>query len=176
MPQSVTVTWTPPSPNWIALNTDASTIQPAGLSFTMGAFRDSLGNWKLGFHQAIGIMSPLNAELHNILIGIHIAQNHGFEKLIIQTDNFQAATLLSSTQTNTNTLPLILAIMAMRVRFQATEVLWTPHECNMVVDGMSCLSSSLNYDLIIFDSPPDRIQRLVHHDIAGPPYQRSVPT
>ncbi|KAK8701491.1 hypothetical protein V6N13_019878 [Hibiscus sabdariffa] len=72
-PQLVTVAWTPPSPNWIALNTDASTIQPAGLSFVGGAFRDSLGNWKLGFHQAIGIMSPLHAELRNILIGLHIA-------------------------------------------------------------------------------------------------------
>ncbi|KAK8518114.1 hypothetical protein V6N13_027599 [Hibiscus sabdariffa] len=121
-------------------------------------------------------MSPLHAELRNILIGLHIAQNHRFEKLIIQTDNFQATTLLSSMQMNTDMLPLIHAIMAMRVHFQATEVLWTPRECNMVTDGMSHLSSSLNYDLIIFESPPDHIQRLVHRDIAGPPYQHSVPT
>ncbi|KAK8597041.1 hypothetical protein V6N13_001667 [Hibiscus sabdariffa] len=121
-------------------------------------------------------MSPLHAELRNILIELYIAQNHGFEKFIIQNDNFQAATLLSSTQTNTNTLPLIYAIMATSVRFQATKVLWTPHECNMVADGMSHLSSSLNYDLITFDSPSGHIQRLVHRDIAGPSYQGSFST
>ncbi|KAK8584892.1 hypothetical protein V6N13_138835 [Hibiscus sabdariffa] len=174
-PQPTTVAWTPPPPNWITLNTDASTTQPAELSFSGGVFRDSSGTWKLGFHQAIGIMSPLHAELRNILIGLRIALNHGIENLIIQTDNSQAATLLSSPQKHTNVLPLIHAIMAMRVRFQSTKVLWTPHECNMVADGMWRLYS-LNYDIMIFESPPDHIQQLVHCDIAGPPCRRSAPT
>ncbi|KAL4271913.1 hypothetical protein GQ457_13G011540 [Hibiscus cannabinus] len=166
-PQPTTAAWTPPPPNWITLNTDASIIQPTGLSFSGGVFRDSSGTWKLRFLQAIGIMSPLHVELRNILIGLRISLNHGFENLIIQTDNSQAATLLSSPQKHTNTLPLIHAIMAMRTRFQSTEVLWTPRECNMVVDGMSRLYS-LNYDLPIFELPPDHIQRLIHRDIADP--------
>ncbi|KAK9026260.1 hypothetical protein V6N11_039104 [Hibiscus sabdariffa] len=117
------------------LNTDASVIQPNRLGFAEGAFRDSSCNWKLGYNQTIDITSPLHSKLCSILVGLHVALNFGFEKLIIQTDSTQVVTLHSSPQMTINALPLAHAIMAMPDRFLATKVIWIPHECNTIADS-----------------------------------------
>ena len=72
------------------MNTDGSCIPDALKSGVRGLFRDYNGHWILGFAKGGGLYSPLEAELQGILTGLHLAQESGFNKLIVESDSVVA--------------------------------------------------------------------------------------
>ena len=52
-----------------------------------GLFRDEYGNWVLGFSLNIGTTTSIVAELWAIRFGVQLAQNKGFNHLIVETDS-----------------------------------------------------------------------------------------
>ena len=52
-----------------------------------GPFRDEYDNWVLGFSLNIGTTTSIVAELWAIRFGLQLAQNKGFNHLIVETDS-----------------------------------------------------------------------------------------
>ncbi|XP_075104148.1 uncharacterized protein LOC142178469 [Nicotiana tabacum] len=80
------IKWDKPPKDMIKLNCDgifSSNNSAAGLG---GAFRNSNGDWIMGFHNAIQAFSPTHAELMALLEGLKIAKEMNFINLEIETD------------------------------------------------------------------------------------------
>ncbi|GLU17060.1 hypothetical protein SLE2022_334570 [Rubroshorea leprosula] len=94
MKQPLPIAWDPPPPEWIKLNTNGSVIGNPGLGGCGGVFRDSQGQWVLGFTRNIGFTTALATELWAIRDGLQLAFNLHFNHIIIETDYYVAFQLI----------------------------------------------------------------------------------
>ncbi|KAK8524790.1 hypothetical protein V6N12_029645 [Hibiscus sabdariffa] len=90
------VHWQRPEEGWICLNTDGVVSTLNGFGSIGGVFRAHDGGWILGFNKSIGITQPLQSELWAILTGLQLAQDNGYERLLIQSDNLEVITRLNA--------------------------------------------------------------------------------
>ncbi|KAK8503516.1 hypothetical protein V6N12_066203 [Hibiscus sabdariffa] len=86
-----------------------------------GIFRSNDGSWILGFNKTIGILCPLQTELWEILLGLQLAWENGFERLLIQSDNREAIKRVSASTTSSDPCSLVRSIAALRYRGWTTE-------------------------------------------------------
>ncbi|KAK8997709.1 hypothetical protein V6N11_012254 [Hibiscus sabdariffa] len=89
------VQWETPPQHWICLNTDGAVSQVSGNGSIGGILRNSAGDYIFGYTRKIRIVDVLQAELWSILIGLRLASNLGYGHVIVQSDNYDAITLLS---------------------------------------------------------------------------------
>ncbi|KAK8593003.1 hypothetical protein V6N12_045094 [Hibiscus sabdariffa] len=136
------------------------------------SFHSSSSEWVIGYHKFIGLVSPLQAELWSILIGLHVAWSQGIERLQVQTDCDQATRLLCTSSLEAARLPLVRAINSLHNWGWLTELQWIPCEGNIVADAMSKLSIPQQFQLSFFDYVLTSIRPFLDHDIDGPPYRR----
>ncbi|CAN1130057.1 Putative ribonuclease H protein At1g65750, partial [Linum perenne] len=81
------VSWTPGPTDWLVINTDGSVKQPLSEAAAGGLVRNSSGHCLLAFTANLGSCSITRAELWGILIGLRLAWNAGYKKIIVQTDS-----------------------------------------------------------------------------------------
>ncbi|KAK8563503.1 hypothetical protein V6N12_035649 [Hibiscus sabdariffa] len=74
---------------WLGLLISQSSFGSVG-----GVVCGSSGEWVICYHKFIGLVSPLQAELWSILIGLQVAWSQDIERLRVQTDCGQATRLL----------------------------------------------------------------------------------
>ncbi|KAE8664737.1 hypothetical protein F3Y22_tig00112738pilonHSYRG00210 [Hibiscus syriacus] len=115
-----------PPDRWICLNTDATIDTYTSLGSISGVFCSSAGDWITGFHESIGITTPLQAELWAIYIGLQLAWIHSFDLLQIQSDSLQAIKLLNEANLNRDLFPLVRVISSLWCRSWYTEFFWVP--------------------------------------------------
>ncbi|CAN1130050.1 Putative ribonuclease H protein At1g65750, partial [Linum perenne] len=89
------VSWTPGPTDWLVINTDGSVKQPLSEAAAGGLVRNSSGHCLLAFTANLGSCSITRAELWGILIGLRLAWNAGYKKIIVQTDSQVAVQLLT---------------------------------------------------------------------------------
>ncbi|XP_019235374.1 PREDICTED: uncharacterized protein LOC109215717 [Nicotiana attenuata] len=92
--------WYKPPKNAIKLNCDgalSSTNNAAGIG---GLFRNSNGDWILGYQKATHAASPIHAELLALLEGLNIAVDFKDTNMEIETDSTDAIKLLHEDCTN----------------------------------------------------------------------------
>ncbi|MBA0610458.1 hypothetical protein Godav_011306, partial [Gossypium davidsonii] len=71
--------------------TDGAVKAESSLATAGGVMRDRRGKWILGFNRYLGICSVLEAELWAIFNGLAPLLNLGHDKVLINTDNMEAA-------------------------------------------------------------------------------------
>ncbi|CAN1121084.1 Putative ribonuclease H protein At1g65750 [Linum perenne] len=90
----VDVTWMPPPPEWLTLNSDGSVIPETERAAAGGLFRDADGRCLAAFSMNLGICSITRAELRGAMTGLQIAWDRGFRRIIVQLDSRVAVQLL----------------------------------------------------------------------------------
>uniref|UniRef100_A0A2C9V8R2 RNase H type-1 domain-containing protein n=1 Tax=Manihot esculenta TaxID=3983 RepID=A0A2C9V8R2_MANES len=73
------ISWSPPTMGWIAINTDGAVKGCPGPAGCAGVFRDSNGDWILGYQSALGTCTAIEAELWGILLGFRTAWDRGWK-------------------------------------------------------------------------------------------------
>ncbi|KAK9007263.1 hypothetical protein V6N11_051092 [Hibiscus sabdariffa] len=123
------------------------------------------GSWILGFNKTIGILCPLQAELWGILLGLQLAWDNGFERLLIQSDNREAIRRVSASTASSVPCSLVRSIAALRYRGWATETQWIPREGNKPVDMMAKLDNLPCFNATVFSQPPKHLLPFLDFDI-----------
>ncbi|KAK8593330.1 hypothetical protein V6N12_045413 [Hibiscus sabdariffa] len=77
-----------------------------------GVIHGPTGEWIIGYTKQIGHVSPLQAELWSILVGLEVAWSMGVEQLQVQTDCKQASTLVLS-DSQSSSIPIVRAIRSL---------------------------------------------------------------
>ncbi|CAI0558302.1 unnamed protein product [Linum tenue] len=92
----VEISWKPPPPEWVTLNTDGSVIQESGRASAGGLIRDHRGCCLAAFAMNLGVCSITRAELRGAMEGLQLAWNSGFRRVRLELDSQCAVLLLSS--------------------------------------------------------------------------------
>ncbi|OIT29733.1 putative ribonuclease h protein [Nicotiana attenuata] len=95
-PLQVATKWEPPTIHQLKLNIDGPFKSRFALGGMGGVFRDSTGNWILGFSKTITGPSPLYIELEALCQGLELAVTYQFRNLQIETDSASVPSLIES--------------------------------------------------------------------------------
>ncbi|KAL4285040.1 hypothetical protein GQ457_16G029350 [Hibiscus cannabinus] len=166
------VQWVAPAHDWVCLNTDASVSLPDHLGSLGGVLRGSSGDWLRGYRQSVGVVSPLNAELWSILVGLQLAFSMGFSRVQVQSDSSVAIRLILDPMTANSFSSLVRRISSLQNLPWSLRFLWVPREMNMVADGLSKLPSLNDFHFQFFNDIHESIRPLLARDREGPPYRR----
>lgn len=101
--------WTPPSGDWIKLNTNGASMGDTVLAGCGGVLRDSSRCWLNGFATHVGLANALEAEAWGLYYGLNLAWNHGYIKLIVELDSKTLIATLHQDISPTNPLFPIIA-------------------------------------------------------------------
>ncbi|KAK9005510.1 hypothetical protein V6N11_042939 [Hibiscus sabdariffa] len=133
---------------------------------------DDFVQWVAPAHDwSVGVVSPLNAELWSILVGLQLAFSMGFSRVQVQSDSSVAIRLILDPMAANSFSSLVRRISSLQNLPWSLRFLWVPREMNMVVDGLSKLPSLNDFHLQIFDNIPESIRPLLVRDREGPPYR-----
>ncbi|GLT26032.1 hypothetical protein SLA2020_011230 [Shorea laevis] len=167
------ISWDPPPPNWLKLNTDGSAASNPKNAGCGGLFRDSQGHWVVGFIRNIGHTIAIAVELYAIRDGLNIAVNHHFPSVIVET-NCQVAYLLLTSAPNVfhpySTLIMdCKALLNMIPQVQVKNIL---REANMVADALAKKGVSTPHGFNILYICPPEVDLLCTVDYVGVSYPR----
>ncbi|KAK8558842.1 hypothetical protein V6N12_042135 [Hibiscus sabdariffa] len=172
-PLSADFSWQPPQQGWFCLNIDAAVTAITSMGSIRGVTCGSSGEWIVGYTKQIGHVSPLQAKLWSILVGLEVDWSMGVEHLQIQTDCKQASNhVLSGSESSSITI--VRAIRFLRNRVWYTDLFWIPREYNMVADTLSNIITPQPYSLLLHESAPTTVHSLLERDAYGPSYRRHV--
>ena len=80
------ISWKPPPPGFLKLNTDGSTLGNPGPANAGGLIRDTNGMWIRGFSRYIGTTNSFAVELWGLRDGLDLARKLDISKLIVEVD------------------------------------------------------------------------------------------
>ncbi|KAK8556676.1 hypothetical protein V6N12_003073 [Hibiscus sabdariffa] len=156
--------WQRPELGWVSLCTDGVISPATGIGSVSGVFRTDDGSWIYGFNKSIGIMQPLQAELWGIFVGLQIAWDIGFERLLIQSDSKEAIKLLNDNDVASNHCALVCSIARLRNLRWETTTQWIPRTGNEPVDMLAKFDNLPYYNTTYFDQPPKLLLPLLDLD------------
>ncbi|KAK5824444.1 hypothetical protein PVK06_019218 [Gossypium arboreum] len=142
---------------WVFLSTDGVVARDSGYAATGGVVRDQDGNWILGYNRFLGLCSPFEAEVWNILDGILILLNKGYRRAIILTDILevtQILTDLSLEDFGTTVLRRTQRIMKTKGTWRIKFILRSQ---NLVGDCVAKLSLNWKSSLQVLNEAPKEI-------------------
>ena len=88
------VSWQPPLPDILKLNTDASLEGGSGYAFGGGLICDTAWTWRYCFVANIGVCSILTAEIWCLFHELQLAKNMGIRKLEVESDSFTGVSMI----------------------------------------------------------------------------------
>lgn len=160
------VSWIPPRPGFVKINTDGARKAANGLASAGGLIRNHRGDWIIGFTTNIGCTSSFMAELWGLREGLIVARNHDFNNIVAETDSEAVAQTLNKEEDHSlNTL--IADCRDLLGHFQNAEVTHVYREGNQCADYLANLAQSAHWGTSLLDSPPDGILNLLHRDSQG---------
>ena len=80
------IRWEKPSPGWVCLNIDGSTLRNLGRAGYGGTIRNDRGEWLGGFSRCIGVTASFIAELCALCVGLNLCHNMHLQAIDIQID------------------------------------------------------------------------------------------
>lgn len=167
--------WSPPPLNWVTLNTDGSV---RGLNFSAssgGILRDSQDKWVFGYGRNIGSCSVLKAELWGIWDGLHLAWQHGFRNVILETNCKVAVETIIKEETMENDYyGLVIGIRNLLNRDWIVRCNHIYRERNRCADQLANDAASLPLGVHFFQEPIHGILNTIIDDLAGVCFPRLV--
>ncbi|XP_075074731.1 uncharacterized protein LOC142162294 [Nicotiana tabacum] len=86
----ISINWIKLPNNYIKLNIDRSFKEATSLCGFCGLFRDSRGQWVIGFQWTLPGISPLQAELMVLKTGLYIANKQVYTNIEVESDSTDA--------------------------------------------------------------------------------------
>ena len=141
-----------------------------------GVFRNTRGDWVLGFCCYLGVCSSFRAELLALLYGLRIAWSQGFRKLIVHIDSKTPMKLLEAEACSMSThVHLILKCRALLANKQwVTKLNHSFRELNRVADCLANIGVTHTVPCELFESPSPSVSKLVMEDIVGLAWPRVI--
>ncbi|CAI0433284.1 unnamed protein product [Linum tenue] len=96
MRTEVEISWKPPPPEWVTLNSDGSVLQDSGHAAAGGLIRDHTGCCVAAFTSNLGICSITRAELRGAVEELQLAWDRGYRRVRVELDSKCAIQLLHS--------------------------------------------------------------------------------
>ncbi|KAA3482563.1 LINE-type retrotransposon LIb DNA [Gossypium australe] len=153
--------------NWVYLSTNGAVSSNTRDAAVGGVARDHKGNWLMGFNRFLGTCSPFEAELWGIMDGILILLNKGYRRIVIVTDNLEAAQNLTTLRPEESGI----AILRRTQRIIQSEGEWkikhVSRNMNMVTDCLAKLSLNWKNSLQVMAEAPKEIADLLQADKAN---------
>ena len=88
------ISWEKPNQGWVKLNVDGASKHNPGRASAGGLIRNEYGQCIVGFSANLRHASNVAAELWAMLIGLQIAWNSGYRKIVIESYSKTAVSLL----------------------------------------------------------------------------------
>ncbi|KAE8688326.1 hypothetical protein F3Y22_tig00110988pilonHSYRG00375 [Hibiscus syriacus] len=114
-------------------------------------------------------VSTIQVELWTILIGLQCAKKEGFEMVQIQSDCAEAVDMVNNPNASRNPLSLVRLIDAIRCSVRATDIVWTPRECNKPANYLARTDTPHSLELICLSLPPAEVISLLEQDCLATP-------
>ena len=167
--ESVYIGWKRPSNGWVKLNCDGACKGKRELAGCGGILRQSDGRWIKGFSRKIGACDALHAEMWGLYLGLDMAWSEGLSHVIIESDSKVLIDMVTNNCKINGTIPsLVRRIQEILQRDWHTQVIHTWREGNRCADWLANFSLSLDsWNLVVLESPPNGLQRLIYDDISG---------
>jgi ribonuclease HI len=167
--ESVYIGWRRPSNGWVKLNCDGACKGKGELAGCGGILRQSDGRWIKGFSRKIGACDALHAEMWGLYLGLDMAWSEGLSHVIIESDSKVLIDMVTNNCKINGTIPsLVRRIQEILQRDWHTQVIHTWREGNRCADWLANFSLSLDsWNLVVLESPPNGLQRLIYDDISG---------
>ncbi|CAI0421511.1 unnamed protein product [Linum tenue] len=83
----VEISWKPPPPEWVTLNSDGSVTTESGHAAVGGLIRDHTGRCLAAFAMNLGMCSITRAELRGVMEGLQLAWDMGFRRVRVELDS-----------------------------------------------------------------------------------------
>lgn len=113
-----------------------------------GVFRDSGGNWLMGFTREIGMCQPNAAELWAIIFGLEIAWNlELLKKIIVESDAALIVDLVTNVDSGNECLMLFRIRNLINLDWQV-DFKYIPREANKIADALAKVGISKS-DLLV---------------------------
>ncbi|KAE8653749.1 hypothetical protein F3Y22_tig00117056pilonHSYRG00114 [Hibiscus syriacus] len=172
-PRPKLIQWRPAPAGWFTLNTDGAVHHTSSLGSAGGIIRNKDGDWIVGFNKAVGISSPLQAELWGILEGLQLAWSQILEHLQCQTDCAEALTLVTSSTAASSPVSIVRFIASLISKQWKVDFILIRREANATADFLA-KSTVVSNDLpCIYIEPPQEIIPHLARDLHGPAFTRS---
>ncbi|KAK8495577.1 hypothetical protein V6N12_002081 [Hibiscus sabdariffa] len=99
-----------------------------------------------------------------ILIGLQIAWENEFVRVLIQSDNKEAIRRLIDANAISDSCSLVRAIVKLRNQEWFTDAQWIPREGNKLADALVKLDNLPNYDTFTFEVLSESLLSLLDFD------------
>ncbi|KAL0005366.1 hypothetical protein SO802_012927 [Lithocarpus litseifolius] len=170
------VRWLRPSPGWVRLNTDGSSLGNPGKAGGGGLIRDENGSWIKGFIRNIGFSSSMEAELWALRDGLSLCLSLNIYAVEVEIDaKVVCGWITNSSSSNLNLSPLIVDCRTLLSRIPQVKLNHCYREANQCADALAKKGSVYQQDFMIFDSPPVDISMLLYYDSISMYFERTSP-
>lgn len=169
------VKWNPSAGPNIMLNTDSSWDPASRLSTLGGVFRNSVGDWILGFTGTCPSCQPLEMETQALLLGLTLALHYGLMHLEINVDSQKLVHLLNSLLYHDS--PLFTDYRYLLHRMGDPSVSHVYREQNKLADALAAAAITTNFadnNTMLFWNPPASLMDILQADKNGELYNRRV--
>ena len=153
--RDLTVRWTPPMQDWVKLNVDGAFSRTHGLGCG-GLLRRSDGSFVEGFMFHPNHGDSLTAELWALVLGLKLAWQRGYHKVIVETDASEVIHLLERKDISQHAdFILIQEAKSYMCRTWDLELVHISRTTNTVADALPkhVIGSVMGYQPILVPSP-----------------------
>nr|XP_009597642.1 uncharacterized protein LOC104093583 [Nicotiana tomentosiformis] len=167
MPQQkipISAKWLKLTCNHIKLNTGSSFNEETSTYGFGGIFRDNNGKWVLGFQGSLPGASLLHVELMALKTGLHLATEHGFTNLEVESDYTDVINCLQNGNTLLNNVIHECKLLMHQARVQTIE--HTFREANKPAHKLAKYALRVNNgrDLETMHYPPPSVTTVLFSD------------
>jgi ribonuclease HI len=171
------ISWTLPNRNWVALNTDGSTIAGSFLSSAGGLLRNDEGRWLCGFTCNVGQCTAFTAELWGVFYGLTLAWDLGISQIRVEIDNNAVLSILKKPNhpipvAHYKNITLIRSIIELIRRRWNVKIEKVYREANACADYLASMGSKLPLGFVKIESPPIELRALLDADLYGVAHSR----
>lgn len=134
--EEIMIVWTPPPRSMVKLNIDGASRGNPGSAGCGCVIRNHQGHWVIDAAQNLGMCTAYQAELWAVLVGIRLAWNSGFRRVILETDSTAVHHILMKVCPDGAKLNVLAAECRLMLDFEwMVEIRRVYREANFVVDG-----------------------------------------
>ena len=170
---STFVSWRPPLPDILKLNTGASLEGGSGHAFGGGLIRDTTGSWRCGFVANIGVCSILTAEIWCLLHGLQLAKNMGIRKLEVESDSFTGVSMIvGNFEVTINCRSIVRKVQSLLHEFDLVVLRHVHREGNFAADFLSHYAFNFYKGVHVLESPSLGFSIWLMYDRLGVCYVR----
>lgn len=162
--------WIAPPMDWFKLNIDAISKGNLGMARGGGLIQDDKGDFRGGFTFLCGFCGALTAELRALAYGLEFAIKMGVSKLLVESDSFQAISLLKaeSNPTHPDSFLIDRCCTLLKDGNRDFKASWIKRSANSVADALANYSLVVNLPYHDFLVSPSCIFSLLSSEVAVP--------